>query len=347
MIFMRSLKTPNDLAGLLGVKVGFLFDVLNNADRHLQQFRIQHPNGTGKSRLVVSARPPLYNLQRAFLLKALLPNFDPSPQSHGGIPGRSIKTNAAVHVEQQFVYTTDVSNFFPSIRHERVRAWFERSGCSVTVSRMCARLCTADGRLQQGLMTSPFIADQLMIPVDNQIERACKNLARPLKYSRYVDDISISGSFDLQRSRIPHLVRRILKFNGFRAKVEKEQFGALRDGTPVTQVRIRNGRFDVTKEYAAEVMRVIRDHISLAGGGAFTGPFHSQDQLWGKVSFICWVNPKRQAEMFSLFGRMNWEQAFTQACQEGFIAGCLPDQGSRENNPPQAQQRGQYDRGRK
>lgn len=316
---MEQFKSPDQLAGILGVKVGHLVNVLKNADRHLQIFDIRNPSNPTKVRRVVSARPPLYNLQRDFFRFALLPNLKPSKFSHGGIRGRSIKTNALAHTDQHFVFTTDVSDFFPSIHFERVKAWFERIGCSTRVSWMCARLCTAGGCLQQGLVTSPFIADQLMIPVDRQIARACERLESPLVYTRYVDDISISGLFDLKTSRIPQLVRRILKLNGFRAKVEKEQFGTLEGGTAITKVRIRNGHLDVRKEYAVELVRTLHDHISLGTRGQFTGPYYTQDQLWGKVSFACWVNPKRCDQLFGLLGRINWEQVYPEAHQRGFI----------------------------
>jgi hypothetical protein len=320
---MLSLRTPSDLAEAIGFDLDFVINVLKTADRYLNRFVIQRPNG--KPRPVVSASSPLYNLQRWFFIRVLSPNFKPSPQSHGGIPSRSIKTNAAVHVGQQFIYTTDVSDFFPSIRFERVRAWFERSGCSATVSRMCARLCTADGRLQQGLLTSPFIADQLMKPVDLEISRMCEKQRRPLVYSRYVDDLTITGQFNLEQSRIPHLVRRILRLHGFRAKVEKEQFGTLNEGVPVTKVRIRHGKFDVVKEYASEVVRSIHDHISLVSGGDFTGPYLTQAELWGKVSFICWVNPGREPELFSLLGRIDWERAFEEASRRGLLTLFTPE----------------------
>jgi hypothetical protein len=316
---MLSLTTPDQLAGLLSVKVGHLIDVLRNTNRHLRAFDICNSGNPNKVRRVVSARPPLYNLQRAFLRAVLLPNLTSSLSNHGGVRGRSIRTNALAHVDQHFVYTTDISDFFPSIRAERVKAWFERIGCSPRVSWMCARLCTADGRLQQGLITSPFIADQLMIPVDRQIIRACERLDPPLVYTRYVDDISISGRFDLETSRFPQLVRRILKLNGFRAKVEKEQFGTLEEGTAVTKVRVRNGRLDVQKEYAVELVRTLHDHISLGAGDRFTGPYYTREQLWGKVSFASWVNPGRRPQLLGKLRMIDWEQALAHAQGRGFI----------------------------
>lgn len=315
---MLNFVRPEQLANAVGFDLPTVSDVLHKKDCYLRHFLIRRPDG--KTRKVVSALPPLYHIQRYFLQNVLRPNFQPSIESHGGIVKRSIKTNAAAHSRQRFAYTTDVSDFFPSIHYNRVAAWFERVGCSSAVAGMCACICTADNRLQQGLMTSPFIADQLMKPVDVQIASMCRKQKRPLVYTRYVDDISVSGPFDLQKSRIPHLVRRILKHNGFRAKIEKEQFGTLRDGVAITKVRIRKGgRLDVTREYAAEVDKLLRQHITLSNGGEFTGTFLTEAQLWGKVSFVCWVNPGRAPELLSLLKRIDWDQAFENAHARGLL----------------------------
>jgi hypothetical protein len=314
---MLSLRLPAQLADALRVQPVQLYRTLNTADRYFRRHWVASPVNAGKPRLVVSALSPLYNLQLALLRNVLKPNFRPSPRSFGGVRGGSIRKNALEHAGQQFVYTTDVSDFFRSIRAGRVRAWFREVGCSEQVAAMCARLCTFDDRLEQGLMTSPFLADQLMIPVDDQIGRACRK--RGLVYTRYVDDISVSGPFDFGRSRIPHLIRRILKFNGFRANEEKEQCGALEDGTPITKLRLRNGHLDVRKEYADELLRMLNDHISLSMGGKFTGPYLTHDRLWGKVSFVCWVNPGRSRQLYSLLGRIDPRRAYSEAQRLGLV----------------------------
>ena len=68
-------------------------------------------------------------------------------------------------------------------------------------------------------------ADQILKRVDRRIGAACKKA--DLVYTRYVDDITISGSFDLSQSGVPALIERILEQDGFKANPVKHIFGRL------------------------------------------------------------------------------------------------------------------------
>lgn len=131
----------------------------------------------------------------------------PSRYSHGGVPRRSILTNVRPHLGQSFVFTTDVSDFFPNIHQQRVFDLFCRLGCSPQVASLCTGLCTYRHCLAQGLITSPILADHLMCAVDRRIEGI--RYKHDLIYTRFMDDLAISGPFDLKRSGIPSLVQRI------------------------------------------------------------------------------------------------------------------------------------------
>ena len=48
-----------------------------------------------------------------------------------------------------------------------------------------------------------------------------------MKYTRFVDDITISGKFDLEASGIPAVVEDIIKRHGFRLAAKKTAYGSL------------------------------------------------------------------------------------------------------------------------
>ena len=54
--------------------------------------------------------------------------------------------------------------------------------------------------LALGLITSPILADQMMDCVDDRIGGACRKAG--LVYTRYVDDLTISGPYDLEQKRL-------------------------------------------------------------------------------------------------------------------------------------------------
>lgn len=317
---MLEVQTVADLAKRIGCEHGYLIDLSRRINGLVDPLDIRSPKNPQKIRRVYSPRPPLRAIQSALYRKVLLPALPRSKYSHGGIPGRSIRTNAAAHRGQRFAFTTDISDFFPSIRATRIHAFFTRFGCSSEVSGVCTRLCTFDDRLAQGFITSSMLADQLMIPADKEIGGVCEKLK--LTYSRYVDDISVSGPFNFKRSGIPNLVRRILKCHGFRVKKEKEQFGLLVDGKIcVTKVRVRGRRLDVEGTYVNELVRQLKDHASLAQGEDFDGPFRTPDQLWGSVEFVSWINPRRRHSLFGLLKRIDWVSAHKEAINRSIITG--------------------------
>jgi RNA-directed DNA polymerase len=299
---LLTLHAPQDLAGKLGVPLRALHAVLRDADRHYEHLELPRPGG--KVRRVVNPRGPLRRLQGIFYERILLPGLDRSRYSHGGVRGRNILTNVEAHLGQSFVFTADLADFYPSIRRERIFALFGRLGCTEEVARLCSRLCTFNHRLEQGLVTSPILADQMMAPVDERIGGVCRRAG--LVYTRFVDDLAVSGPFDLEASGIPPLVRRIVEEHGFRCNADKDQFGQVARGATVTQLRLANGHPDVRAAYLAEVERQLRDAARLAEGGPFEGPYHTEAQILGRVAFVCWVNPRRKRRLLSLCRQVNW-----------------------------------------
>ena len=98
------------------------------------------------------------------------PSCSVSDFSHGGVRGRHIKTNVEPHLKSTFVFTTDISNFYPTISHNRVYRLFSRDFCcSPDVAESAPRLCTYKHHLALGLITSPILADQVIAPIDARI----------------------------------------------------------------------------------------------------------------------------------------------------------------------------------
>ena len=139
-----------------------------------------------------------------------------------------------------------------------------------------------------------MLADQLLQNVDERLGAACE--AAGLSYTRFVDDITISGPFDLEPSGFATLVERVLGEHGFCVNPQKHEYGSLSEGFDVTGIRIRKGRLDAKQEYVAELERQLDDAASLAAGREFIGPFFTRSQILGRVQFVVWVNPGRNQQ---------------------------------------------------
>jgi hypothetical protein len=134
----------------------------------------------------------------------------PSDHAHGYIPGRSILTNASPHAGAKRLLRADIKSFFPSI----TRAWVHRimRGLHLTATGASevSAFVTIDGALPLGLPTSPLIANLACRSLDQKLATLAAQYA--CKYTRYADDIAMSGA-DTLPSKIE--LATVLEQEGF------------------------------------------------------------------------------------------------------------------------------------
>lgn len=114
---------------------------------------------------------------------------------------RGIISNASQHVGRQYLAKLDVKNFFGSVTEAQVKAVFE--GLELfdqEAADLLTRLCTLNYTgssglaLPQGAPTSPALSNLAMREFDDTVSQICGSLR--LTYTRYADDIAISGGGD-------------------------------------------------------------------------------------------------------------------------------------------------------
>lgn len=315
MLYIRQIK---HLARQLGVSVAHLEEVANNADLFCEELILIDPNKPDKQRSVLNVTGVLRRLQHALLRAVLMPKLKPSPYSHGGVHGRHIKTNIACHLDSVYALTMDISDFFPSISSNRVYKLFtQRFCCSPDVSRLCTMMCTHNYHLALGLITSPFLADQIISVVDKRIAGSCNKA--DLVYSRFVDDITISAKYNLdpKKSGIEKLIQNILADHGFTVNPSKTKSGRINTDIEITKLRINRGRPDIRKQYLTELERQIKDARNLAEGRKFEGPFYTRGQIFGRLNFVCWVNPGRRHSLINKFRAVQWDKVHKRSQELG------------------------------
>lgn len=133
------------------------------------------------------------------MLKAV---YQPSDYAMGFVEGRSVVDNASRHIGQNYVFNTDLENFFPSIAQPRV--WkrfqlvpfnFNQNIASILAGLCCVREKQEDGKftyiLPQGAPTSPLITNAICDKLDRRLSGLARRFG--LHYSRYADDITFSS----------------------------------------------------------------------------------------------------------------------------------------------------------
>jgi RNA-directed DNA polymerase len=149
------------------------------------------PKKGGGVREIRSPIPEIKVLQRR-LHEILLQIYEPKRSTHGFALGRSILTNARVHVGANNVLNLDLANFFPSIHIGRVIGRFRAKPfeCPKKGATILAQLCCDNGYLPQGAPTSPTISNLICSGMDIELQRFANQ--RRCRYTRYADDITFS-----------------------------------------------------------------------------------------------------------------------------------------------------------
>lgn len=191
--------------------------------------KLSQPKKNGGIRSICAPSDDLKAMQRR-ISKVLLSRLQPHDACTGFRKGRSIVTNSTPHVDKDFVLNIDIKDFFPSIAMPRVIGLFRTLGFDQHASHALAKIVTFEGKLPQGAPSSPEVANLVCRTLDKRISGFCA--PRGFSYTRYCDDITISGAGD--GSEIMSVLSRIIREEGFTVNDTK------------TRVRSRNQRQMVT-----------------------------------------------------------------------------------------------------
>src|SRR4051794_10877051 len=121
---MLNVRSVKQLAGILGSTAEELLVGLSDLDRYCKTFILVDPEKPHKLREVISISGRWRGYLDRLYQRLLLPKLTPSLSSHGGVRGKSIKTNASCHRGSVYGLTLDISNFFPTIHYKRIYKLF-------------------------------------------------------------------------------------------------------------------------------------------------------------------------------------------------------------------------------
>lgn len=146
----------------------------------------------GKDRQLAYPEGPLravHEKLKFHLNKIKQPNYLYSPRVR-----KTQRDNAAVHTESQQFLTLDLKQFYPSTSFSMIKSWFRDDlGMYDDVAGLLANLSTVDGVASFGSPLTPVLVSMVHRNMFNEIADACDEWG--LKYSVWVDDLTISGKF--------------------------------------------------------------------------------------------------------------------------------------------------------
>lgn len=178
----------DELATELGLPLKFLRWQAATVQKSYRVYTI--PKSNGKMRTIEAPSRQLKFIQSR-LVATVLPH-KVSSCATAFVPGKNIADNARPHLNKPVVLGMDIKNFFPSLSYKLLFDYLMKNGFNSDAAKTVTALCTFNGHLPQGAVTSPHLANLLLYEFDLAIRRYVRRFAT---YTRYADDLTFSGDF--------------------------------------------------------------------------------------------------------------------------------------------------------
>jgi retron-type reverse transcriptase len=266
------------------------FELIPKIDKLYYTFQI--PKGNGKFRKITAPTEELKQAQREVLRS--LSHIKVSRDAMGFTEGKSIVTNARKHLGKPFIMNIDMKDFFPSITWGMVVRALIREGVGEDLAKNIAWLCTLDGVLPQGAPTSPFLSNIVCKPMDKKISKLCTNVT----YTRYADDITLSGEKEQVLSTLEKVVE-VIKSYGLRINYKKVHGFTAAYRQEVTGIVV-NQKTNVNRDNILKFRAKLHNILCAIRDGLITTEQDIVDQfdedimsLQGYASFISSVNKSK------------------------------------------------------
>jgi hypothetical protein len=278
-----ALSTKVELSSILATPPGDLGYVVSRIDRFY--VRDERPKPNGGTRVLLKPRGRLIKIHSQ-IKKKILDRVPPLPFVHGGIRRRSILTNAAPHVGREVVLALDIKDCFPNVSPQKVLGVFNELGITGEAAGILVKLTTFEFQLPQGTKTSPALANLVLRSIDRRLHALAKQHC--CSYTRYVDDIVLSGSRRL--IKLQGLVHRIICSEGFKLKAQKEVMPQ-NEPQVVTKLLV-NQKINVTRERRDAIRSEVFDQLAHGQTGISAS-------TTGKVRWLESVNPQAGSRLLA------------------------------------------------
>ncbi|MCU6793729.1 retron St85 family RNA-directed DNA polymerase [Paenibacillus sp. WQ 127069] len=211
---------PDHLAMMIGLEpiyIKRLFYFSNKSEKLYKEIEI--PKKTGGFRTLSVPIEGLKYIQR-WILENILNNIPVSSSAMGFVKGKSIVDNAIKHVNKECVINYDIKNFFPTIKRKDIFRIFKYYGYTNEVSYLLSKICTYNDSLPQGAPTSPYLSNIHCLRLDKRFLKFSNKIDG--EYSRYADDITISGSKKI--TSYSKVIEKIIEDEGFIVNEKKTRY---------------------------------------------------------------------------------------------------------------------------
>jgi len=148
--------------------------------------------------------------------------------SFGFLKWKSVIDAIEPHINKNFLIKIDLTSYFDSFwRRSLFNFFLNKMWLCSCVAKFFSKLCTFNGRLPQGISTSPMLSSILSVKLDSDIidyiEELKKDSGYYFSYTRYADDIFLSSNVDnfFIVKKVSSKIFSIIKKNNFSVNYDK------------------------------------------------------------------------------------------------------------------------------
>ena len=242
----------------------------NHTFHRYRQFKIKKKSGK-ESRQITAPRTQTFMMMLSAVNQLFRSMYTPSEDAMGFTDGRSVVTNASVHLGMDYILNLDLKDFFPSIHQARVwkRLQVPPFKFNQPIANLLAGLCCMkesrddeNGNkkdvyvLPQGAPTSPIITNMVCDKLDYYLSRLAKRFN--MNYTRYADDITFSSMRYVfsKKGKFMLELERIIKEQGFTINEAKTRLQKRGDRQEVTGI-IVSDKLNVTQKYVRDIRNIL------------------------------------------------------------------------------------------
>jgi RNA-directed DNA polymerase len=318
------------LALLAGVNIKLVVEICeSDRIKHYKRFKLKKRNGG--FRTIYTPNEELKYLQRWILVNIL-----EKSKSHENCKGfdkkTSIKLNAEQHLNKEAILKADLLRFYDSITEKQVYRIFKGLGYHGNVAVAMAKICTlvpdkyflntfkkSDlglksyiqghmlGVLPQGAPTSPKLSNLLSYTLDHRCTQFAKK--NELNYTRYADDLTFSGSFEMV-TKAKKILPRIIKDERYFINHAKTKI--LRRGAPffITGLSVHDEIVKVPKKRKTDIehhlyhcqKNGVQKHLATLN----INKRNFKDWLFGSIAYVYSIEKELGEKYFTEFHKIQW-----------------------------------------
>lgn len=283
------------LATVLGVDLHALQKLAEAASGRYHEFEIDKK--TGGKRKITAPDFDLKLVQKR-INRFVFSNVQYPDYLFGGIAEKDYLRNAQVHVGAKVLIAVDVESFYPNIKASTVKKIFQYfCNFSPEVSDVLTRLTTLNGAVPQGACTSSHLANLVFHETEHALVHEFRQ--KGLKYSRLLDDITVSSKSELSAAKIAKNIDRVaamLKTVNCRIKKSKTKISSESNPSDlmfVTGLWLNRGRPRVASSERDLIRSEVYNCLKLASVSRHVSDYHAKhDRVSGRVAKLAYVGHK-------------------------------------------------------